>query len=204
MRYIRLTQFRTNIFARRFALNFIQSGRIRRVTRPGATRLSLRSFRLGFSLARKRGRQLFRNPARTRRALRLVFYISLFFFSFGAQSNVARRGINRREEYRANRERRERARPPFVTVRPHYGARTAIFARGFSARAFRTLCLSVCSRERKRKANSRGSRTHAAAIAARRTEKTNNALLISQIMDHTMAGIEDILGKHGNYHVRDK
>jgi len=23
-------------------------------------------------------------------------------------------------------------------------------------------------------------------------------------MDHTMAGIEDILGRHGNYHVRDK
>lgn len=25
-----------------------------------------------------------------------------------------------------------------------------------------------------------------------------------QLMDHTMAGIEDIVGQHGNYHVRDK
>lgn len=134
----------------------------------------------------------------------LFVYFSPFFFSFGAQSNVARRGINRREEYRANRERR-RARGHRSSLSGRITEpRTAIFARGFSARAFRTLCLSVCSRERKRKANSRGSRTHAAAIAARRTEKTNNALLISQIMDHTMAGIEDILGKHGNYHVRDK
>lgn len=23
-------------------------------------------------------------------------------------------------------------------------------------------------------------------------------------MDHTMAGIEDIVGQHGNYHVRDR
>lgn len=25
-----------------------------------------------------------------------------------------------------------------------------------------------------------------------------------QFMDHLMAGIEDILGKHGNHHMRDK
>lgn len=25
-----------------------------------------------------------------------------------------------------------------------------------------------------------------------------------QLMDHTMAGIEDIVGQHGNYHIRDK
>lgn len=25
-----------------------------------------------------------------------------------------------------------------------------------------------------------------------------------QLMDHTMAAIEDILGQHGNYHIRDK
>ena len=28
--------------------------------------------------------------------------------------------------------------------------------------------------------------------------------ILLQIMDHVMAGIEDVLGKHGNYHLRDK
>ncbi|KAF3426408.1 hypothetical protein E2986_10694 [Frieseomelitta varia] len=36
-----------------------------------------------------------------------------------------------------------------------------------------------------------------------RVEK-NGVFVSLQIMDHVMAGIEDILGKHGNYHVRDK
>lgn len=36
-----------------------------------------------------------------------------------------------------------------------------------------------------------------------RVEK-NGVFVPLQIMDHVMAGIEDILGKHGNYHVRDK
>lgn len=31
-----------------------------------------------------------------------------------------------------------------------------------------------------------------------------NTFLFLQFMDHTMAGIEDILGHHGNHHVRDR
>lgn len=34
--------------------------------------------------------------------------------------------------------------------------------------------------------------------------KENRDSVLLQIMDHVMAGVEDILGKHGNYHVRDK
>ncbi|XP_051155357.1 probable Na(+)/H(+) antiporter nhx-9 isoform X2 [Leptopilina boulardi] len=39
---------------------------------------------------------------------------------------------------------------------------------------------------------------------AERRKPTMNERIHERIMDHTMAGIEDILGKHGNYHVRDK
>ncbi|KAL6444192.1 hypothetical protein ACFW04_001847 [Cataglyphis niger] len=39
---------------------------------------------------------------------------------------------------------------------------------------------------------------------AEKRKPTMNERIHERIMDHTMAGIEDILGKHGNYHVRDK
>ncbi|KAK2586919.1 hypothetical protein KPH14_009850 [Odynerus spinipes] len=39
---------------------------------------------------------------------------------------------------------------------------------------------------------------------AERRKPTMNERIHERIMDHVMAGIEDILGKHGNYHVRDK
>ncbi|XP_076170798.1 na[+]/H[+] hydrogen exchanger 2 isoform X2 [Ptiloglossa arizonensis] len=39
---------------------------------------------------------------------------------------------------------------------------------------------------------------------AERKKPTMNERIHERIMDHVMAGIEDILGKHGNYHVRDK
>ncbi|GAB1866101.1 Sodium/hydrogen exchanger [Camponotus japonicus] len=39
---------------------------------------------------------------------------------------------------------------------------------------------------------------------AKKRKPTMNERIHERIMDHTMAGIEDILGKHGNYHVRDK
>ncbi|XP_011334666.1 probable Na(+)/H(+) antiporter nhx-9 isoform X2 [Ooceraea biroi] len=39
---------------------------------------------------------------------------------------------------------------------------------------------------------------------AEKRKPTMNERIHEKIMDHTMAGIEDILGKHGNYHVRDK
>ncbi|XP_034186248.1 na[+]/H[+] hydrogen exchanger 2 [Osmia lignaria lignaria] len=39
---------------------------------------------------------------------------------------------------------------------------------------------------------------------AERKKPTMNERIHERIMDHVMAGIEDILGKHGNYHLRDK
>ncbi|XP_020710161.2 probable Na(+)/H(+) antiporter nhx-9 isoform X2 [Athalia rosae] len=39
---------------------------------------------------------------------------------------------------------------------------------------------------------------------AEKRKPTMNERIHERIMDHTMTGIEDILGKHGNYHVRDK
>ncbi|XP_014600953.1 PREDICTED: sodium/hydrogen exchanger 3 isoform X3 [Polistes canadensis] len=39
---------------------------------------------------------------------------------------------------------------------------------------------------------------------AEKRKPTMNERIHERIMDHVMAGIEDILGKHGNYHVRDK
>ncbi|XP_031830513.1 na[+]/H[+] hydrogen exchanger 2 isoform X3 [Nomia melanderi] len=39
---------------------------------------------------------------------------------------------------------------------------------------------------------------------AERKKPTMNERIHERIIDHVMAGIEDILGKHGNYHVRDK
>ncbi|XP_076246587.1 na[+]/H[+] hydrogen exchanger 2 isoform X2 [Calliopsis andreniformis] len=39
---------------------------------------------------------------------------------------------------------------------------------------------------------------------AERKKPTMNERIHERIMDHVMAGLEDILGKHGNYHVRDK
>ncbi|KAG7200405.1 hypothetical protein KM043_017860 [Ampulex compressa] len=39
---------------------------------------------------------------------------------------------------------------------------------------------------------------------AERRKPTMNERIHERIMDHVMAGMEDILGKHGNYHVRDK
>ncbi|XP_036140482.1 probable Na(+)/H(+) antiporter nhx-9 isoform X2 [Monomorium pharaonis] len=39
---------------------------------------------------------------------------------------------------------------------------------------------------------------------AEKRKPTMNERIHERIMDHTMAGIEDILGQHGNYHVRDK
>lgn len=38
------------------------------------------------------------------------------------------------------------------------------------------------------------------------THKIKNilSLLVFQLIDHLMAGMEDIVGKTGNYHVRDK
>ncbi|XP_053980486.1 sodium/hydrogen exchanger 3-like isoform X2 [Hylaeus volcanicus] len=44
-------------------------------------------------------------------------------------------------------------------------------------------------------------------LNVKRAEKkklTMNERIHERIMDHVMAGVEDILGKHGNYHVRDK
>ncbi|XP_016908863.1 sodium/hydrogen exchanger 3 isoform X1 [Apis cerana] len=39
---------------------------------------------------------------------------------------------------------------------------------------------------------------------AEKKKPTMNERIHERIIDHVMAGIEDILGKHGNYHVRDK
>ncbi|XP_014207662.1 sodium/hydrogen exchanger 5-like [Copidosoma floridanum] len=39
---------------------------------------------------------------------------------------------------------------------------------------------------------------------AEKRKPTMNERIHERIIDHIMAGIEDILGKHGNYHVRDK
>ncbi|XP_071631034.1 sodium/hydrogen exchanger 3 isoform X1 [Temnothorax longispinosus] len=39
---------------------------------------------------------------------------------------------------------------------------------------------------------------------AEKRKPTMNERIHERIMDHTMAGIEDIVGKHGNHHVRDK
>ncbi|XP_034942039.1 sodium/hydrogen exchanger 3 isoform X2 [Chelonus insularis] len=39
---------------------------------------------------------------------------------------------------------------------------------------------------------------------AERRKPTMNERIHERIMDHIMAGVEDILGKHGNYHLRDK
>ncbi|XP_043283772.1 probable Na(+)/H(+) antiporter nhx-9 isoform X2 [Venturia canescens] len=39
---------------------------------------------------------------------------------------------------------------------------------------------------------------------AEKRKPTMNERIHERIMDHIMAGVEDILGKHGNYHVRDK
>ncbi|XP_015587331.1 probable Na(+)/H(+) antiporter nhx-9 isoform X2 [Cephus cinctus] len=39
---------------------------------------------------------------------------------------------------------------------------------------------------------------------AEKRKPTMNERIHERIMDHIMAGIEDIVGKHGNYHVRDK
>ncbi|XP_060818789.1 sodium/hydrogen exchanger 3 isoform X1 [Bombus pascuorum] len=39
---------------------------------------------------------------------------------------------------------------------------------------------------------------------AEKKKPTMNERIHERIMDHMMAGVEDILGKHGNYHVRDK
>ncbi|XP_015431274.1 PREDICTED: probable Na(+)/H(+) antiporter nhx-9 [Dufourea novaeangliae] len=39
---------------------------------------------------------------------------------------------------------------------------------------------------------------------AEKKKPTMNERIHERIMDHVMAGVEDILGKHGNYHVRDK
>ncbi|XP_015109560.1 probable Na(+)/H(+) antiporter nhx-9 isoform X1 [Diachasma alloeum] len=39
---------------------------------------------------------------------------------------------------------------------------------------------------------------------AEKKKPTMNERIHERIMDHIMAGVEDILGKHGNYHVRDK
>ncbi|XP_066602998.1 probable Na(+)/H(+) antiporter nhx-9 isoform X5 [Prorops nasuta] len=39
---------------------------------------------------------------------------------------------------------------------------------------------------------------------AERRKPTMNERIHERIIDHVMAGLEDILGKHGNYHLRDK
>ncbi|XP_012274265.1 probable Na(+)/H(+) antiporter nhx-9 isoform X2 [Orussus abietinus] len=39
---------------------------------------------------------------------------------------------------------------------------------------------------------------------AEKRKPTMNERIHERIMDHIMAGLEDVLGKHGNYHVRDK
>ncbi|XP_017771153.1 PREDICTED: sodium/hydrogen exchanger 5-like [Nicrophorus vespilloides] len=39
---------------------------------------------------------------------------------------------------------------------------------------------------------------------AEKRKPTMNERIHERLMDHTMAAIEDILGQHGNYHVRDR
>ncbi|CAG9857170.1 unnamed protein product [Phyllotreta striolata] len=39
---------------------------------------------------------------------------------------------------------------------------------------------------------------------AEKKKPTMNERIHERLMDHTMAGIEDILGQHGNYHIRDR
>ncbi|XP_057652161.1 sodium/hydrogen exchanger 3 isoform X2 [Diorhabda carinulata] len=39
---------------------------------------------------------------------------------------------------------------------------------------------------------------------AEKRKPTMNERIHERLMDHTMAGIEDILGQHGNYHIRDR
>jgi NhaP-type Na+/H+ or K+/H+ antiporter len=39
---------------------------------------------------------------------------------------------------------------------------------------------------------------------AEKRKPTMNERIHERLMDHAMAAIEDILGQHGNYHIRDK